>query len=1416
MKRTTLLSLLTMLLLFVGSNVWAQDEPFYTLWTVSAEGTNHTNYTQYFDDEHDGMTWNAPGNQKVSNDITDRWRIGGKEIENVDRTITAKTPMGSAIDRVVLNHFGTSRSAVTVNSLILTVASDVNYADIIDEVVLTPEIATGEAGSEEFVPTAESLTEWPVDAYYRLTINLTNTTKSNGGLDIASIQFFAPGGGSTVTVAKPVITPNGGTFAEAQEVTITADAGCTIYYTTDGTGPTSESTEYTAPFTVSENCIVKAIAYDADDNASSIASAEFTFTNPADAIETIAELCAATPASGTEQVLVNFNDWVVTGLRGKNNVNVLFTDGNNGILLYQSNHGFNVGDHITGSATINLTTYKGAPEITGLTATTEGVTVTAGEEAAPVASTIANLDNTKQGCVVVLEGLTYNATDQVLTDANGASIAFYDGFSTGFTPEDGKTYDVTGIVLWFDKLQIAPRTANDFVEAGGVVTVAQPVITPAGGTFAEPQTVTITAGEGCTIYYTTDSTEPTEASTLYEAPFTVSETCTVKAIAYDEDDNASSIASADFTFASVITTIAELCEATPASGSIPVTVQFNDWIVTGVKGKNAYFTDGTNGILLYQDGHAFEVGDKLTGTATFNLTTYKNAPEITGLKSTTEGVTIAEKGADVAPIATTIGELEKNMQGCVIQLTELTYEGGVFKDASGAEITPYNTFGITMPTLEEGKVYNATGVAVWFDKWEIAPRATTDIQEANVLVAAPVITPAGGTFAEAQEVTITAEEGNTIYYTLDGTDPTDASTPYTAPFTVSEDCTVKAVAYDADDNASSITSAEFKFISVLTFSTIADLCAAAPAEGDVEVSVEFNNWIVTGVKGGQVFFTDGANGIVAYKSQHGFKLGDVLTGSAVVTLTLYNECAEITSLTATTAGVTVTEGTGATPMNVVISDLEKDMQGCLLSFEGLTYDGSAFVDDDDNTIVPSNKFTTLPELMEGKTYNVTGVAVWYVPSGQSGHWEIAPRTAEEIVLVTTQIAPESSWSVEEEVVDINGASTAVFTTNSDGAVTYDSSDEQVATISEEGVITLVGQGVTTITANVAETETYLPDSKSFKLTVTKEGYAEATFAFGDTDIQGQGTSGGGSGFSATRNDVLTLSFTNAYGAAQHIKVYGNGANDIEYSNVELSVVDGYAISQIVFTITGDQDNRSVWVDQFGAEAAYSEDSLNVTWAGMQNKVILNNLYNTKTLRPKQARIKTIDVTYIKLNETGKTITIGETGLATFCGAEKCVLSGAEQFAIAGAITGAEGRVLTVDTLTSSIPAEVGVLLMGAPGEYKVYTHPDLVEEVPEVNLLTGVLEDTAAPVGSYVLQEQEAVGFFEVVAKDPITVPAGHAYLTIEGATAPAFFFTQEDYETGINKVVAETNDAIYNLAGQRLSKMQKGINIVGGKKVLK
>ena len=62
-------------------------------------------------------------------------------------------------------------------------------------------------------------------------------------------------------------------------------------------------------------------------------------------------------------------------------------------------------------------------------------------------------------------------------------------------------------------------------------------------------------------------------------------------------------------------------------------------------------------------------------------------------------------------------------------------------------------------------------------------------------VASPVITPATGTYHEAQEVTITCSTpGATIYYTTDGTTPTTSSTLYTAPFEVSSTTTVTAIA----------------------------------------------------------------------------------------------------------------------------------------------------------------------------------------------------------------------------------------------------------------------------------------------------------------------------------------------------------------------------------------------------------------------------------------------------------------------------------------------------------------------------------------------------------------------------------------------------------------------------------------------
>ena len=623
-------------------------------------------------------------------------------------------------------------------------------------------------------------------------------------------------------------------------------------------------------------------------------------------------------------------------------------------------------------------------------------------------------------------------------------------------------------------------------------------------------------------------------------------------------------------------------------------------------------------------------------------------------------------GASAAPVGITVSlnddktelssDPDQNLQW-VVTVDESSYQFGVEGTTNYLYCTDTNN-GIRVGTntnnvftiSEEGYLVNtATNryVGVYLDRpdWRCYTSINNNIKDQSFGffkkedngggVARPTFSPAGGVYAESVTVTISADEDCYILYTTDGVDPQASTTATlveanTATVEVTETTTIRAYALYMGANMSSEASATYTIVTPM--STIAELCAAAPAEGtNVEEIVEFNNWVVTGVKNSNVYFTDGANGILLYQSGHNFEVGDVLTGKALVTLTSYKGAPEVKGLTSSTEGVTVTKGEGATPMtDVSIADLETNMQGCLITLEGVTYSEGKFVDDDDNTITPYNTFVALPTFIEGKTYNVTGVVIWYLPNSGSGYWEIAPRTADEIELLTTQVAPESSWSVEEEVVDVNETPTAVFTTNSDGVVTYESSNEEVATIDENGVITPVGKGTTTITANVAETETYLPDSKSFTLKVTVEGYVDATFKYNDTDIVGQGASEVGAELTATRNEVLTLYANKAYAKPEdtHIKIYGSkyeGSEEegnrtlTEPSYIKLSVAVPYVITKIVMTATG-KDYIKEWKDQSGKEAVISGTT--ATWEGVEADVILTNLSTA------QARIKTIEVTYV--------------------------------------------------------------------------------------------------------------------------------------------------------------------------------------------
>lgn len=86
---------------------------------------------------------------------------------------------------------------------------------------------------------------------------------------------------STAAAAAPEFNPAGGTYSTPQSVSLTdGTRGSTIYYTLNGTTPTTSSTLYTGPFTIATNTTLKAIAIAPGYVTSAVATAAYTITEP--------------------------------------------------------------------------------------------------------------------------------------------------------------------------------------------------------------------------------------------------------------------------------------------------------------------------------------------------------------------------------------------------------------------------------------------------------------------------------------------------------------------------------------------------------------------------------------------------------------------------------------------------------------------------------------------------------------------------------------------------------------------------------------------------------------------------------------------------------------------------------------------------------------------------------------------------------------------------------------------------------------------------------------------------------------------------------------------------------------------------------------------------------------------------------
>ncbi len=328
-------------------------------------------------------------------------------------------------------------------------------------------------------------------------------------------------------------------------------------------------------------------------------------------------------------------------------------------------------------------------------------------------------------------------------DATLAGTIVNDGSST--TLEIDGTYAYVGIrsasgAMYLDEVKF---TWNDGQNVDTEAPEA-PVITPEAGIYYGPTDVTITAEEGTEIYYTLNGGE----ETLYVAPFTLSETTKVEAVA-KKGEHVSAKTSATFTIATVYTSLDDINRNT-VDGNTPMKLVFDDLLVAYVNGSNTYVTDGEVGLLLFGTTD-LTAGDRIKGSLTGTATLYNGLPEVKTSAAEIDAEVLSSDNA-VAPKVVAADALKADMLGFVSQY--VTLKGAKFAESQEVSTkinVPFtvgeNEFFIRNNFLVEfavdaEKEYKVSGfVTIYKENIQLYPIKAEDIAEKLPVVLSELANP---------------------------------------------------------------------------------------------------------------------------------------------------------------------------------------------------------------------------------------------------------------------------------------------------------------------------------------------------------------------------------------------------------------------------------------------------------------------------------------------------------------------------------------------------------------------------------------------------------------------------------------------------------------------------------------------------
>lgn len=630
----------------------------------------------------------------------------------------------------------------------------------------------------------------------------------------------------------------------------------------------------------------------------------------------------------------------------------------------------------------------------------------------------------------------------------------------------------------------------------------------------------------------------------------------------------------------------------------------------------------------------------------------------------------------------------------------------------------------------------------------------------------------------------------------------------------------------AEDKTVTVTQAAAPVV----YTTIPDLFAAATSTS-TPVAITFNNWVISAVKGSNAYLTDNAgNGLIIYQSGHGFNVNDVLSGTASCNLVTYQGSAELTALTASTEGLTVTAGGTVTEQNIAINELGGVNTGALLAYENLTYNGTALVDADNNAIEP---YSTLYSYTfeADKVYNVKGIYKQYTTNTQDKK-QILPRSADDIEEVVS----------EDPAVTLENYNIDVPVEGGDGILTvqYQNIDDVVADIQ------FYGEDGSEVDANYYEdwlTAELDEDNNVSYIAIENNGeerkaYFKVYSLVGNDFVYSDMITITQEGFSAIRN--FTFEQTSATAGtltnepegvtAVFNNTYTNNKEQLTKDNSMTLTIKGmpanYKVTGITLTVKNNASKGSGTatvsigkkeigtLDVTGLGGTYGDQDVTIIPSFATSDLVINIAATENSVYCKKFTIE-----YEIMDYVGVTIKEGFTATTFSC--DKALDFSAVEGITAYIITDDKGSTTPV----AKVPAGKGLYIVGAAGDYEV---PFLADETEAEDVSANWLIPTDGTtefksdesVTYYAFGKQNGKEAFYKVPTSGYTPSANKAVLVVNApaSSAKEMIVIGGDV-TGIESIENGTivNDNYYTIDGKLVKGQptQKGIYVVNGRKVV-